>query len=321
MKIICVKTDRDINYFLNSFEIICEHWSIKDTQENFRRHRRTENDKRIIIIDFDNAPEFKQSKPPQNWYIIGLTSDAELKTEYTYSLINKCSSNENILNVIQEISDESCYRQLGNFPLYVGITRPELETPTGIVSLQLKEWRILRYFSQNQGRRVSGEELTYHILDVGQEDEIVDPGKLTQVYLTKLRKKFFQIINSPVISYGTKTTGYHLLDFYPGDLEYIINRHSNRDYIVVDEATKKNVKDFYHKLTKLVAEKSLYELRHDEKLMYKHKRYTFLRNNLILKDNFSLSKLILLLKKIRFPRIKKPMKRVENEQARRISYK
>lgn len=320
MKIICVKTDRDINYFLNSFEIICEHWSIEDTQENFRRHRRTENDKRIIIIDFDNAPEFKQSKPPQNWYIIGLTSDAELKTEYTYSLINKFSSNENILNVIQEISDESCYRQLGHFPLYVGITRPELETPTGIVSLQLKEWRILRYFSQNQGRRVSGEELTYHILDVGQEDEIVDPGKLTQVYLTKLRKKFFLIINSPVISYGTKTGGYYLLDFYPGDLEYIINRHNNKDYIVVDEATKKNIKDFYHKLTKLVAEKSLYELQHDEKLRCKHRRYNFLRNNLIFKDNFSLSKLMLLLKKIRFPRIKKPMKRVENEPARRISY-
>ena len=320
MKVICVETDRDINYFLNSFQMICEHWSVKEVLENFRRHRRTENDKRIIIIDLDNAPEFKHSKPPENWYIIGLTSDAELKTEYTYSLINKLSSNENILNIIQEIADESCYRQLGHFPLYVGITRPELETPTGIVSLQLKEWRILRYLSQNQGRRVLGEELTYHIHDVGEADEMVDPHKVTQVYLTKLRKKFFLIVNSPVISYGTKTSGYYFLDFLSPDLEYIVNHHSNKEFIVVDKKTEEFVKDFYHKLTKLVAEKSLYELQHDEKLMCKHKRYSFLRNNLIIKDNFSLSKVILLLKKIRFPRIKKPMKRVENEQARRISY-
>lgn len=319
MKVVCVKTDCNINYFLDSFKIICEFWSIEETQDNFKRHRRTENSKRIII-DFDQAHELKHSKPPQNWYVIGLTSDAELKTEYTYSLIHKFSSTENILNVIQEIMDESCYRQLGHFPLYIGITRPEMDTPHGIVSLLPREWRILNYFAQNQGRRITSEELAYHICDVGEEDEIVNLQRLQQVYLTRLRKKFFLMINSPVISYGSKTSGYYLLDFYPGILNYIINRQNNKDYIILDAVTENIIKDFYQNLSKIVAEKSLYELQHDEKLMCKHRRYTFLRNNLIFKDNFNLSKLIILLKKIRFPKIKRPMQKVQTEESRRISY-
>ena len=319
MKVICVRTDQDINYFLNSFEIICEHWSIEEVRENFRRHRRTENDKRIIIIDFDSAPELKQSKPPENWYIIGLTSDAELKTEYTYSLINKFSSNENILNVIQEISDESCYRQLGNFPIYIGITRKEMDVPQGVVPLLPTEWRILNYFARNQGRRVLSQELAYHVFDAGKEYE-VDCNNLLKVYLVRLRKKFFLILNSPVISYGSKSGGYYLLDYLPGNLDYVINNKNNGDYIVVDEATESLAREFYKKLWKIVAQASLYELRHNEKITSRCRRYTFLKNNLIFKDNFSLSKLLLLIKKIRFKKIKKPMKRVKTEQEGRMSY-
>ncbi len=320
MKVTCVKTDRDINYFLSSFQILCEHWSIEDTLDNFRRHRKTENDKRIIIIDFDEAPEFRHSKPPLGWYIIGLTSDTTLKTEYTYSLIHKFSSTESILNAIQEITDESCYRQLGHFPLYIGINRYEMDTPHGVIPLPQREWRILNYLAQNLGRGVLSEELVYHIYDAGEEYDLRNVQKQMQVYLTRLRKKFMLILDSPVISFGTKTGGYYLLDFCPPNLEYIINRPNNKDYIVVDEATEKLAKDFYQKLSQIVAKWSLYELRHDRKLMCKHRRYTFLKNNLIFKDNFSLSKLIVLLKKIRFKKIKRPMKRVEEARVRELSY-
>ena len=257
-------------------------------------------------------PDLLHTKPPENWYIIGLTRDQQLQTEYAYTLIHKFSSTENILNIIQEIENESCYRQLGNFPLFIGITRPEIDTPQGIFPLTKKEWRILDYFARNRGKRVSTEELKYHVFEVGEEYELQDSTVLLHVLLTQLRKKFMTIIDSPVISYGSLNCGYYLLDFLPGNLEYLINRTSNSSFIVVDKETKELVQDFYKKLAVIVAKKSLYELQHDPKLRSKHRRYNFLKNNLILKDNFNLSKLILLLKKIRFPTTKRTVLDVTN---------
>lgn len=319
MHVVCINTDRDINYFLHSFNVNCEHWNDEDAKFNFRLAQRTENQKKIIIVDYDCSKWIATVTIPTNWYVIALTSDAMLKND-KMTIINKGASSENILNVIQDILDETCYTQLGVFPLYLGVTRMEIATHNGVMMLGKKEWRILNYLNKNKGRRVSGEELKYHVLDVGDEEDLVEGGKnLVRVLVAKLRKKFSLMISSPVISFGCKNSGYYLLDYFNEDWEYLINRNRNTAFVVIDDEFKQPLQDIYEKLKQEVAEKSIYEIRHNLRLTSHTKRYNFLKNNLTFKE-FTLSRLVTLLKSVRFPKRKKLLKKAETEGLAELEY-
>ena len=317
MRVVCINTDKDINYFLYSFNIICEHWSDADAKFNFKLALKQENQKQIIIVDYDLTKWIQNVIVPSNWYIIAITSDLMFKSD-KMTIINRGASTENILNVIQDITDEVCYMQLGMFPLYLGVTRRELVTPKGTMVLGKKEWRILNYLNLNKGRRVYCEELKYHVLDVGEEEELADEGKkIVQVFVCKLRKKFSLILNSPVISYGRLNSGYYLLDYYNEDWEYLVNKDMNGFFIVIDNSLRKECEDLYEKLAKEIAAKSIEEIRSNLRLTCRNRRYNFLKSNLTFKE-FTLSRLMGLLQRIRFKKQKRMLKKAEVEALKEL---
>lgn len=319
MRVVCINTDRDINYFLHSFNIVCEQWSDEDAKFNFRLALKQENQKQIIIVDDDQSKWIRNITIPNDWHVIVLTSDSMFKRD-NMTIVNKGASTENILNLIQDITDEAYYTQLGMFPLYLGVTRREILTPKGSITLGKKEWRILNYLTHNKGRRVFMEELKYHVLDVGDEEELADGGvKLISVTVCHLRKKFSLIINSPVISFGWRNTGFYLLDYYNDDWEYLFNKDMNNSFVVIDESLKKDCIQLYEKLAQELARKSIEEIRNNLRLTSKSRRYNFLKSNLTLKE-FTLGRLVLLIKKIRFKKQKRILKKAEAEAFQELEY-
>lgn len=302
MKVICGCVDRELSHYLGCYNILREHLNTEEEVEDYLlTNAGTTEIKRVCIFDYDNAPGLRNRQAPFNYHIIGLTSDPFLKVKDTnaYILINKDSSMLNIINAIEEILDEVLYRQLGDFPLYVGIQRKELSTPSGILPLVETEWRILSYLAQNKGRGIPNDELTYHVFYAGKGDEVESElKKIVGVYICKLRKKIGLLFPLPVISINKRR--YSILDNAQKSIEEKLMFFSQNFHVQGTEELRNKCQELYQELTMYVAEESLKELRTSDKLNCKSKRYCWLRRNLEIKENFSLMRLERTLKKIQF---------------------
>lgn len=302
MKVICGCVERELSHYLGCYNILREHLhSEEEVEDYFLTNPSSTEVKRVCIFDYDEAPGLKKRYIPFNYYVIGMTDDPFLKVKDTtaYTLINKSSSMLNVINSIEEILDEVLYRQLGDFPLYVGVQRKELSTPSGILPLLDTEWRVLRYLAQNKGRAVPNEELAHHVFYAGKEDEIrTKTTDLLKIYVCKLRKKLELLYPLPVLTCHKQT--YSILDNAQKAIEEkFLFFHSNFHIQGTDEL-KRKCQELYQELTMHIAEESLKELRTNDNIKCKTKRYEWLKRNLNIKENFSLARLQTTIKKIRF---------------------
>lgn len=302
MKVICGCIDRELSHYLGCYNILREHLNTEEEVEDYLlTNAGTTEIKRVCIFDYDNAPGLRNRYVPFNYHIIGMTSDPFLKIKDTnaYILLNKDSSMLNVINSIEEILDEVLYRQLGDFPLYVGIQRKELSTPSGILPLLDIEWRILNYLAQNKGRAIPVDELRYHVFYSGKENEIEGSLKrLLSVYMSKLRKKIELLFPLPVISINKRR--YSILDNAQKSIEEKLMFFSQNFHVQGTEELRNKCQELYQELTMHVAEESFKELRTSDNLNCKSKRYNWLRRNLEIKENFSLLRLGSAIKKIQF---------------------
>lgn len=302
MKILCCAIDTETSDFLKAYNFQREYIKKEDIEDYFLVHdTKNVNYKCIALFDYDKAPELKNIKHPVNYFIIGLTSDPYLleKDTTAYILINKDTSKTNIINTIDEIIQESVARQLGNFPLYVSISSRELSTPQGFVPLTYEEWNILTYFSKNPDRLIPTKELVYHAFYAGKEDEIENTlDRYLHLIIFRLRKKLSLVITCPVIN--TTCGGYKLYDCANSHLEDKIKGLSlYSEYIVIPEELRIKLEYIYKELLDYVAAESLRILRTDKTIKLGTYRCSFLKNNLIKKEDFTPRRLEYLLKKIR----------------------
>jgi hypothetical protein len=302
MKVICGCVDRELSYYLGCYNILREHLNTEEEVEDYiLTNAGTTEIKRVCIFDYDNAPGLQNRYVPFNYHIIGMTSDPFLNVKDTNAsiLINKDSSMINIINAVEEILDEVLYRQIGDFPLYVGIQRKELSTPSGILPLLDTEWRILNHLAQNKGRAISSNELMYHVFYPGKENEIESSlKKMLSVYMCKLRKKIELLFSLPVISIHKRY--YSILDNAQKSIEEKLMFFSQNFHIRASEELRNKCQKLYQELTMYVAEESLKELHTSDNLSCKSKRYMWLRRNLEIKENFSLMRLERTLRKFQF---------------------
>lgn len=302
VKVICGCVERELSYYLGCYNILREHLhSEEEVEDYFLTNPGSTEVKRVCIFDYDEAPGLKKRYIPFNYYVIGMTDDPFLKVEDTtaYTLINKSSSMLNVINTIEEILDEVLYRQLGDFPLYVGVQRKELSTPSGILPLLDTEWRVLKYLAQNKGRAIPGEELAHHVFYAGKEDELhIRLVKLLQVYICNLRKKMELLYPLPVLTIHKRT--YLILDNAQKSIEEKFLFFKTHFHVTGTDELRKKCEDLYQELTMHIAQESLKELQTADDVKSKTKRYEWLRRNLNIKENFSLSRLRTAIQKIRF---------------------